>query len=92
MATAKHIVNDTFKDKTDSNNLVIGGYFFDLSDVISIKNKNYYVFYFKDKDQNAETSKRVLVDANTSEIYGNYVSNENKLIDIYDFIDNLASK
>lgn len=86
---AKDIVNDKFKGIINSNKLLIGGDFFGLSDGISIGNKNYYVFYFKGKDQGAETSKRILVDANTGEIYGNYTSKESELIDINDFINDV---
>ncbi|MBO3446259.1 hypothetical protein JWF52_17675, partial [Clostridium sp. CCUG 7971] len=36
---AKNIVNDKFKDRIDSNNLIIGGDFFGLSDGIRIENQ-----------------------------------------------------
>ncbi|MEG1009758.1 MAG: PepSY domain-containing protein [Clostridia bacterium] len=87
---AKNIVNDKFKNIIDSNNLVIGGDFFGLSDGISIENQNYYVFYFEGKDQSAETSKRILVDASTGEIYGNYTSKKSELIAIDDFINDVV--
>lgn len=87
---AKDIVNDKFKGIINSNKLLIGGDFFGLSDGISIENKNYYVFYFKGKDQSAETSKRILVDASTGKIYGNYTSKESELIDINDFINDVV--
>ena len=87
---AKNIVNDKFKDIIDSNNLLIGGDFFEFSDAIRIENQNYYVFYFKVKDEKAETSKRVLVDATTGKIYGNYKSKEHELIDIDDFINDVV--
>ncbi|CEK38028.1 hypothetical protein [Paraclostridium sordellii] len=87
---AKNIVNDKFKNIVDSDSLLIGGDFFNLTDVISIENQNYYVFYFKNKDQSIKSDKRVLVNATTGEIYGNYNSNENKLIPIDDFINDLS--
>lgn len=87
---AKNIVNDKFKNIVDSDSLLIGGDFFNLTDVISIENQNYYVFYFKNKDQSIKTDKRVLVNATTGEIYGNYNSNKNKLIPIDDFINDLS--
>ncbi|CEQ21204.1 Uncharacterised protein [[Clostridium] sordellii] len=87
---AKNIVNDKFKNIVDSDSLLIGGDFFNLTDVISIENQNYYVFYFKNKDQSIKSDKRVLVNATTGEIYGNYNSNENKLMPIDDFINDLS--
>lgn len=87
---AKDIVNDKFKNIIDSDSLLIGGDFFNLTDLIGIENQNYYVFYFKNKDQSIKTDKRVLVNATTGEIYGNYNSNKNKLIPIDDFINDLS--
>lgn len=87
---AKNIVNDKFKDIIDFNNLIIGGDFSGLSDGIRIENQNYYVFYFQNKDQSAETSKRVLVDATTGKIYGNYKFKKSELIDIDDFINDVV--
>ncbi|CEP80463.1 hypothetical protein QJR30_08245 [Paraclostridium sordellii] len=87
---AKNIVNDKFKNIVDSDSLLIGGDFFNLTDLIGIENQNYYVFYFKNKDQSIKTDKIVLVNATTGEIYGNYNSNENKLIPIDDFINDLS--
>ncbi|EPZ57310.1 putative lipoprotein [[Clostridium] sordellii ATCC 9714] len=87
---AKNIVNDKFKNIVDSDSLLIGGDFFNLTDVIGIENQNYYVFYFKNKDQSIKTDKRVLVNATTGEIYGNYNSNKNKLIPIDNFINDLS--
>ncbi|MFR6016931.1 MAG: hypothetical protein ACLUG9_05295 [Paraclostridium sordellii] len=87
---AKDIVNDKFKNIIDSDSLLIGGDFFNLTDVISIENQNYYVFYFKNKDESIKSDKRVLVNATTGEIYGNYNSNENKLMPIDDFINDLS--
>lgn len=86
---AKNIVNDKFKNIVDSDSLLIGGDFFNLTDLIGIENQNYYVFYFKNKDQSIKSDKRVLVNATTGEIYGNYNSNKNKLIPIDDFINDL---
>lgn len=85
--------NKMYLSVTDSKIVgVCGGIseFFGLSDGISIENKNYYVFYFKGKDQSAETSKRILVDASTGKIYGNYTSKESELIDINDFINDVV--
>ncbi|QYE99493.1 hypothetical protein [Paraclostridium sordellii] len=87
---AKNIVNDKFKNIIDSDSLLIGGDFFNLTDLIGIENQNYYVFYFKNKDQSIKTDKRVLVNATTGEIYGNYNSNKNKLIPIDDLINDLS--
>lgn len=87
---AKNIVNDKFKNIVDSDSLLIGGDFFNLTDLIGIENQNYYVFYFKNKDQSIKTDKRVLVNATTGEIYGNYNSNKNKLIPIDDLINDLS--